>query len=158
ALVLVGGVISDRLPRHLVLAGASLLQGAAQAATAGLFLSGQATIGVLIVLQALYGMGDCFVVPTEGGLGPRTVSPERLQQANARQGLAWNAVLALGPAVGGALVAAGSPGIALAGDAASFEACAVLLQRIRVAAPQREAHEGFFHELRAGWSEFKRHT
>ena len=41
ALVLVGGgVLSDRLPRNLVIGGASLVQGAAQAATAALVLTG----------------------------------------------------------------------------------------------------------------------
>ncbi len=158
ALVLVGGVISDRLPRHLVLAGASLLQGAAQAATAGLVLSGHATVGVLIALQALYGVGDGFVVPAEVGLVPQTVSPERLQQANALQGLSRNIVFTIGPAIGGALVVAGSPGIALAVDASSFAICALLLEKIRVPAAVREAREGFLHELRAGWSEFTRHA
>ena len=158
ALVLVGGVLADRLPRHLVLASASLLQGAAQAATAGLVLSGRATVEVLIALQALYGLGDGFVVPAEVGLVPQTVSQERLQQANALQGLSRNIVFAIGPAIGGALVVAGSPGIALAADAASFGLCALVLQKIRVPAPERQTREGFFHELRAGWSEFTRHT
>jgi len=121
-------------------------------------LSGHATVELLIALQALYGVGDGFVVPAEVGLVPQTVSPERLQQANALQGLSRNIVFAVGPAVGGALVVAGSPGIALAVDAASFAVCALVLEKIRVPAPVREPGEGFFHELRAGWSEFTRHT
>jgi hypothetical protein len=63
----------------------------------------------------------------------------------------------LGPALGGILVVAGSPGVALAADAASFFVCAVLLARIRVA--RREASgAGFFRELREGWAEFTAHT
>ena len=88
ALVLVGGgVLSDRLPRHLVLVGASLVQAGAQAATAALVLSGDATVALLIALQALYGVGQGMIVPAEVGLVPQTVSSERLQQANAMQGL-----------------------------------------------------------------------
>src|SRR5262249_17800665 len=158
ALVLVGGVLADRLPRQLVLAGSSLLQGAAQAATAGLVLSGDAPVGLLIALQVVYGIGDGFVAPAQVGLVPQTVSPDHLQQANALQGLSRNIVFALGPAVGGTLVVAGSPGLALAVDAASFAVCALLLGRIRVPPPVRETSEGFLHELRAGWSEFTRHT
>ncbi len=158
AVVLVGGVLADRLPRHLVLAASSLLQGAAQAATAGLVLSGHATVVSLIVFQALYGVGDGFVVPAEVGLVPQTVPPGLLQQANALRGLSRNIVFAIGPAVGGTLVVAGSPGIALAVDAASFAICALILQKIRVPLPEREAREGFARELRAGWSEFTRHT
>ena len=121
-------------------------------------LSGHATVVSLIVLQVLYGVGDGFVVPAEVGLVPQTVSPGLLQQANALQGLSRNIVFAIGPAVGGALVVAGSPGIALAVDAASFAVCAPILRKIRVPPPEREAREGFARELRAGWSEFTRHT
>jgi MFS family permease len=158
ALVLVGGVISDRLRRNLVLAGASVVQGVAQAATAVLVLSGNASFLWLIVLQALYGVGNGFVVPAEVGLVPQTVSSGLLQQANALQGLSRNIVFAVGPAVGGVLVVAGSPGVALALDAASFLACALILGRIRVGVVQREATAGFVRELRDGWREFASRT
>jgi hypothetical protein len=150
-----GGVLSDRLPRNLVLVGASLTQGVAQAITAGLVLSGNASVASLIALQGLYGVGAGLVVPAEIGLVPQTVSPQRLQQANALQGLSRNVVGVLGPALGGILVVAGTPGGALAVDAASFGLCALLLARIRIPARERD-HErsGFFHELREGWSEF----
>jgi MFS family permease len=150
-----GGVLSDRLPRNLVLVGASLTQGIAQAITAALVLSGTASVASLVVLQALYGVGGGLVVPAEVGLVPQTVSPERLQQANALQGLSRNVVGVLGPAVGGVLVVAGSPGGALAVDSASFVVCATLLVRIRI--PPRERRDepaGFFRELREGWREF----
>ncbi len=160
ALVLVfGGVLSDRLPRNLVLVGASLLQGAAQAATAAVILTGHASLTWLIVLQALYGIGAGMVIPAEVGLVPQTVSAPRLQQANALQGLSRNLVGVLGPAIGGTLVALGSAGIALAVDAVSFVVCAALLARIRLA--PRVGHEqrrSYFVELRAGWREFTSHT
>ena len=81
ALVLVGGgVISDRLPRNLVMSGASLVQGAAQAATAAFVLTGGGSITAIIVLQGIYGIGAGLVVPAEIGLVPQTVSSARLQQ------------------------------------------------------------------------------
>ncbi len=156
--VLLGGVVADRLPRHLVLVAASLVQGAAQAATAGLVLSGGATIAWLVALQALYGAGDGFVLPAEVGLIPQTVTGERLQQANALQGLTRNVVFVLGPAIGGTLVVAGSPGLALAIDAASFVVAALVLRRIRIPQRTADAAAGFFHELRAGWQEFASRT
>jgi predicted MFS family arabinose efflux permease len=154
-----GGVISDRLPRHLVLVAASLTQGLAQAVTAGAVLTGSASVTTIVLLQGLYGVGNGLVVPAEVGLVPQTVSPERLQQANALQGLTRNVLRVLGPAVGGALVVAGSPGVALGVDAASFVACAAVLQRIRIAARDvGAAAAGFFRELREGWSEFTSRT
>jgi MFS family permease len=158
AIVLIGGVVADRMPRNLVLAGASVLQGVAQAATAALVLSGGATLAWLIALQALYGVGEGLVIPAEVGLVPQTVAPERLQQANALQGLSRNVLFAVGPAIGGVLVVAGSPGVALMLDAATFFVCAALLSQIRLGVVEREASPGFLHELRAGWNEFTART
>jgi transmembrane secretion effector len=156
---LLGGVVADRLPRNLVLVGASLVQGAAQAATAAFVLAGGPSLVWLAGLQAVYGLGDGLVVPAEIGLVPQTVSPGRLQQANALQGLTRDATRVLGPAVGAAIVVAASPGIALAVDAASFVVCALVLLRIRIAprvgGPERET---FWRELRAGWREFASRT
>ena len=151
-------MLSDRLPRNLVLVGAALVQGVAQSAIAVLVLTGEATVGLLVALAALYGVGHGLIVPAEVGLVPQTVAPERLQQANALQGLSRNIVFALGPAVGGVLVVAGSPGIALAADAASFFVCAALLQRIRIPRRPDSDRPGFWHELREGWREFSSRT
>ena len=154
AVLVFGGVLSDRLPRQLILTGASLVQGAAQAVTAALVLSGGATIPALVLAQAVYGLGNGFVIPAEIGLIPQTVSSGRLRQANALQGLSRNLVAVLGPAVGGAIVVAGTPGAALAADAASFFLCAALLARIRIPKAVREAATSYLHELREGWREF----
>ena len=159
ALVVVGGgVLSDRIPRNLVLVGASLVQGTAQAATAACVLTGTGGVGAIVVLQAVYGIGLGLVLPAEVGLVPQTVSPARLQQANALQGLSRNMIGVLGPAVGGVVVVASSPGIALAIDAVSFLFCADLLRRIRVAPRGTAGSHGFVHDLREGWQEFTSRT
>jgi len=139
--------------------GASLVQGAAQAVTAALVLGGGASVGALVALQAAYGIGSGMVVPAEVGLVPQTVSAERLQQANALQGLSRNIVGVIGPAVGGAIVVAGSPGSALAVDAVSFAVCALLLARIRVVLRSEGPPRGsYFRELRDGWMAFTAQT
>ena len=159
AIVVVGGgVLSDRLPRNLVLVGASLVQGTAQAATAACVLGGWGGVGGIVVLQAVYGLGLGLVIPAEVGLVPQTVSDERLQQANALQSLTRNLVGVLGPAIGGLLVVAASPGVALAADAVTFFVCAVLLSRIRLAARAAADAPGFVSELREGWREFTART
>ena len=151
--VLFGGVVADRLPRNLVLVGASIVQGVAQAATAYVVLSGTGGVWSIVLLQGLYGLGAGVVLPAEVGLVPQTVSDVRLQQANALQGLTRNIVGVLGPALGGALVVAGSPGTALAVDAVSFFVCAVLLAQIRVAPrpPDGAPPTSILHDLRVGW-------
>jgi MFS family permease len=158
AMVLLGGVLSDRLPRQQVLAVASLVQGGAQAATAGFVLSGRASVALLAGLQTVYGAGQGFVLPAEVGLVPQTVSAERLQQANALRGLTRNLLWVVGPALGGAIVVAGSPGIALLIDAVTFVVAALLLGRIAIAPRAVVAASRFFHELREGWREFSSRT
>jgi MFS family permease len=158
-ITLAAGVWSDRLPRHLVLVAAAVVQGAAQAVTGALVVSGHATVWMLIALQAVYGFASAFVIPASQGLIPHTISPARLQQANALLLLTRNSVSVIGPAIGGVLVALGSPGSALLVDAASFGVEALLLVRLRI--PSRAdvvEQKSFFHELRLGWTEFRRQT
>jgi len=159
ALVVVGGgVLSDRVPRNLVLVGASLVQGVAQAATAACVLSGTGGIEAIVALQAVYGLGLGLVIPAEVGLVPQTVPPDRLQQANALQGMSRNLVGVLGPAIGGIVVVLGSPGSALAIDAVSFFVCADILRRMRIAPREDSDSPGFFADLREGWQEFTSRT
>jgi MFS family permease len=158
AMLLFGGVLSDRLPRNLILVGASLLQGVSQAVLAIAVLDGRATLQVFVVLGVLYGAGNGLVLPAEVGLVPQVISPERLQQANALQGLSRSAVRVIGPALGGILVVAASPGWALALDSVSFVAAAAFLARIRLPPRAESAHERFFYELREGWNEFRSRT
>jgi MFS family permease len=157
AILLFGGVLSDRLPRSQVMVGASIVQGVAQVATAVAILGGTASVGLVLALQVLYGLGAGVVIPAEVGLVPQTVSAARLQQANALQGLTRSGVKVLGPALGGALVVAGSPGIALAVDGVSFFVCALILGRIRLAR-RAEPPASFLVELRDGWREFSSRT
>ncbi len=159
AITVAAGVWADRLPRHLVLVAAALVQGAVQAVAGTLLITGHATVWMLIVLALVFGLADGFVIPTSQGLIPLVVSAVRLQQANALLGLSRSILGVLGPALGGVLVGAGSPGGALLVDAASFGAGAILMLRVRI--PKRDDSvepEPFLAELREGWNEFRRQT
>ncbi|MEA2134118.1 MAG: hypothetical protein QOC68_2027 [Solirubrobacteraceae bacterium] len=158
AVLLLGGVVSDRMPRNRVLVGASIVQGLAQAATAVTVLTDSASLPLFAAFALLWGLGDGLVVPAETGLIPQTVSAARLQQANALQGLSRSATRVLGPAIGGVLVVALSSGWALAVDSLSFFACAGLLARIRIAPRGSGERERFLAELREGWREFRLRT
>jgi|1186.fasta_scaffold04091_3 hypothetical protein len=159
AITLAAGVFADRLPRHLVLVAAAIVQAAVQTASALLLLTGHATVGLLALLALVYGLADGFVLPASQGLIPLIVSSVRLQQANALLGLSRSVLGFGGPALGGVLVALGSPGGALLVDAATFAVAAALLARISIA-PRDDTvvPEPFFAELRSGWHEFRRQT
>jgi MFS family permease len=159
AITVAAGVWADRLQRHLVLVAAALTQGAVQAVAGSLIVTGNARVWMLVVLALVYGLADGFVIPTSQGLIPLVVSSTRLQEANALLGLSRSILGLLGPALGGVLVAAGSPGGALLVDAASFFIAAYLLWRVSI--PARDDHAEpapFFHEVREGWREFRRQT
>jgi len=159
AISIAAGVWADRLPRHLVLVSAAVVQGTMQAIAGTLVITGAAEVWMLVVLGVGYGLADGFVIPTEQGLIPAIVSSTRLQQANALVGLSRSVLIVIGPAIGGVLVAVGSAGGALLVDAATFAAAALLL--VRVSIPKRADRiepEPFLDEMRAGWNEFRRQT
>jgi MFS family permease len=123
---------------------------------AALLFTGQATVAVLAGLAVVYGLADGFELPATQGLIPAVISRARLQQANALLGLS-RSILGFGaPALGGLLVAAGSPGAAILIDSISFAVAAVLLVRVRVE-PSDDvvAPAPFVAELRQGWAEFR---
>jgi MFS family permease len=154
---LAAGVSADRLPRHLVLVVVAGVKAAVPGVVGLLIVGGHATVSLLAVLAAVYGLADGFVIPAQNGLIPAVVSTVRLQQANALLGLS-RSILGFGaPALGGILVSLGSPGSAILVDAASFAVAAVLLARVHLE-PREDVvePEPFLRELREGWSEFRR--
>jgi MFS family permease len=157
AIALAAGVVSDRLPRHRVLVAVAAVQAAVQAAVGVLLVTHHATVAILAALGVVYGLADGFVIPAQNGLIPAVISAVRLQQANALIGLSRSILGFAAPALGGILVAAGSPGGAILIDAASFAVAAVLLARVRVE-PRADVvePEPFLRELRQGWGEFRR--
>jgi MFS family permease len=157
-LLLVGGVIADRLPRHVVLVvshlGAFLTQGTA----AALLLSGHASVGALAVVEALNGSLSAFTFPAMQGVIPQVAPAEHLQQANALLGLVRNSVFTAGPALGGVLVATAGSGWAIAVDAASYAIAAAVFSRLALPHGDRLAAPNMLRELREGWGEFVSRT
>ncbi|HEV2590394.1 MAG TPA: MFS transporter, partial [Gaiellaceae bacterium] len=90
ALLLIGGVWADRLPRHQVMVGANVLSGLAQAATAALLLTGAASLWLIAVLGALNGASNAFFFPASSGIVPQTVHVSLLQRANSTLRLSLN--------------------------------------------------------------------
>jgi MFS family permease len=156
ALLLVGGVWADRLPRRAVLVSSDLLRFVTQGVTAVLLLGGLATIWQLVVLQALAGGGQAFFRPASTGLIPDIVSRARLQQANALLGVSEQASTIVGPALAGLLVATLGAGWAIGLDGATYLASASFLLGLRVKESHlRRRRESFVADLATGWNEFR---
>lgn len=156
AVLLLGGVTADWLPRHQIIAAASTLQALAQGAAAALVLTGHAHVWQLAALAAVSGAGFGFYYPARQGLLPQTVPAAQRQQANAVDRAGRNAATIGGSALGGLLVSSAGPGWGLAVDAVTFLAAATLRAGMHV--PRQPPAPGQAHhllrDLREGWREF----
>jgi MFS family permease len=156
--LLIGGVFADRLPRRAVMLVADVVRFGAQGAVALLLLTHSAHIWQIVVLQAVSGTATAFFNPASTGLTPLTVSPERLQQANALRGLSMASTGIIGSAASGALVAGVGPGWALAIDSATFLVSAYYLAQLQLPPHIKLAAQSFLGDLREGWHEFASRT
>jgi predicted MFS family arabinose efflux permease len=153
-LLLLGGVWSDRLPRHLVLVSTDLVRASAQAATAGLLLTHSASVLGVALLQVAYGGATAFGRPAYQGLVPQVVAGGNLMQANAIVGLSNSVASIVGPALGAVIVAAAAPGWALAADAVTFALSAMCLARIDLPRALRVGGGSVLADFHDGWREF----
>jgi MFS family permease len=158
AFLLVGGIWSDRLPRHHVMVVSNVVSGLSQAATAILLFSGHAQIWQLAVLAAVGGMSSAFFFPASSGIVPQTVPEAKLQQANAVLRLGRNSSFIVGGALAGLVIHATSPATGIAIDAASFAAAALLVGAMHLPASLRMEGSNFFADLQLGWREFTSRT
>lgn len=157
ALMLVGGVWADRVPRQHVMIAADLVRGVGQAGGAFVLLTGVAELWQLALIAAVHGSGAAFFLPASTGLVPETVTAPRLQQANALIGLSRNVFAVVGPALAGVIVHAFGPGWAYAIDAATFGLSAALLVRLPVTTLRPERKK-FVADLVEGWREVTSRT
>jgi DHA3 family tetracycline resistance protein-like MFS transporter len=138
ALLLAGGVASDRLSRRATMLGCEAAQGLAVGGLAVVTLTGTPRLWHLVAVAAVAGAAYGFFVPASTALAPQLVPRDLLVAANSLDTVSrLTAARLAGPALGGLLVAAGGAGLAFAVDAATFGASVVLLAALRV--PPREA-------------------
>ncbi len=155
--LLVGGVVSDRLPRNHVLVGTSVVAGVSQMAVAVLLIGGWAELWQIVVLEIVNGAAFALFYPADSSVVPLAVPQSRLQEANAVLRLGTNVCMVGGAALAGLLVALFSPGWAIAVDAATFFVGAALVAGMRGISAAAEASAGVIHDLIEGWQEFIAH-
>ena len=151
-LVLLGGVVSDRVERRRVMLAADVARAVCLGALAVLSLTGDIRLWHLVAFAAVYGAASAFFMPAFEALVPSVVPEERLTEANALDAFLRPAMLwLLGPALGGLLVGAAGAGWAFAFDGATFIASATCLLRLTARAP--EPHDAL--TVRSAWLELR---
>ncbi|MFI6132801.1 MFS transporter [Micromonospora sp. NPDC051141] len=153
-LMLLGGVIGDRLPRHRVLVAAETLSGCAFAALAAMLLTGWAPLPLLVGVAFVAGCASALLLPSLTGVLTDVVDSDRLRPANALLRLAGNCATIGGVAIAGTAVAVLGPGVALAIDAATYFVAATLLTGLRTPGPAARVRRGVWADLREGFREF----
>src|SRR5271166_5223629 len=166
ALLLFGGVISDRYDRRRVMLFADLVRAAMLMLLAALAASGELRLWQMMVIVAVYGAAEAFFDPASDAILPELVPESQLGQANAMEQFVRPLALRLaGPALGGVLVGALGCGAAFLLDSATFVASAGALWWMtprastpsgNVSAARGPAAAG--RELREGWSYVRRHV
>lgn len=175
----VAGVFADRFPARRVIMLADLTRAAAQAGIGASLLAGGVDVPVLAALAAVTGGAVAFGTPAVRTLVSATVSGPRRQRLNARlavwQGLAqfagpgvagslmlgigagWSSLLTAALFVGSALTLGGLG--TLTSSAASASAAVSASASASVTAePAAAPREPFLKDLRAGWTETRRHA
>ncbi len=123
----VAGNLADRFDRRTVLVVGQLAAALAAAALCVAWVSGVRSPGALVALAALGGVIGGFTMPTWQSFVPTLVDTEDLSSAISLNSVQFNIARAIGPAAGGAFIAALGPGWAFGLNAASFGAVLLAL-------------------------------
>jgi MFS family permease len=130
-LLLVGGAVSDRIPRRTVLFWADVARLLAVGALAALAIAGAVRLFELYLVSALIGTATAFASPALDALVPQLVPEGELTQANAiEQFLRPVSIQLAGPALGGVAVATIGARGAFTFDALTFAFSAVCVARM----------------------------
>ncbi|ARF82098.1 MFS transporter [Kitasatospora aureofaciens] len=153
-LLVVGGTLADRLPRHRIMVAANLFSAAAQAVLAVLVLAGDVRLWQLLVLSAAGGAGYALYSPAAGGMIMQAVPQEHANRAFSVFRMGQNGSQIGGAALGGGLTAVCGPGWVLALDAFCFLVAAVLRFFLAPEAAPAPSGGSMLRDLREGWREF----
>lgn len=154
--LLAGGVIADRLGSRRLMLGTDVLRGLVQALFAALLAAGHAPVWVMVVLVAVWGIGEGLFMPAFGAIVPDLVRrKELLADGNTLLGLSRSVSTVAGPALAGLVTATSGPATVLLIDAVTYGVGALALAGLRLPDRPRAADGGsMLRELRSGWSEF----
>ncbi|WP_346345651.1 MFS transporter [Streptomyces sp. SID5643] len=126
-LALPSGALADRYDRRRVLLAAQIAMLVVSSGLAVLAFAGELTPGVLLGLTFLMGCGTALMGPAWQAIQPELVERDMLGEAAALGAVNMNLARALGPALGGAVVAAAGAGWVFAFNAVSYLGIAAVL-------------------------------
>src|SRR5262249_16933668 len=130
------GAVADIVDRRRLLLVTQTWMLAATGLLAALAFADVMTATILLALTFALGVGGAMNAPTWQGITAELVPPSELMRAVALNALPINVGRAIGPALGGVLVAASGPALVFALNAASFVGVLVVIYRWRRETPR----------------------
>lgn len=165
ALLLIGGVVSDRNDRRRVMMIADLVRAAALAVLGALAVAGALQLWEMVVIAAVYGGAEAFFDPASDAILPQIVEESELVRANALEQMVRPLALRMaGPAIGGLLIGLLGTGAAFLADGATFLVSAGTLWAMAPRVPAQaalrvaQARGSALRELRGGFAYIRRHV
>jgi MFS family permease len=155
ALLLVGGVLADRMSRRSLLIAANTVSAAAIGGVAVMLLTDRYHLPAIAAFSLVAGAAGAFASPALRGIVPELVADTDLQRANALLASSGHAVRIIAPTVAGLLTATAGGGWALVVDAGSYLLAAVLFLRLPATSRMAAAAPAMGRELLAGWRIFR---
>jgi MFS family permease len=157
ALLLFGGVASDRYDRRRVMLLADVVRAVLLLVLGVLAVAGALRLWQMAAIIAVYGGAQAFFDPASDAILPEILPASQLGGANSLEQMARPLMLRLaGPALGGLLVAGLGSGGAFLLDGASFLFSAATLwaiaPRVAAAAPSEPRSRSAAGELRQAWA------
>ena len=152
-LLLVGGVVVDRVPRRMAMLASDAVRGVAVSIIAVLVAVGSLRLGGLVVMSIVFGTADAFFSPASTALVPELLPEELFVHASALSSLSRVfAQQLLGPALGGVIVAAAGTAWSFGLDGASFAVSAGCLLVVRSRSRPSPSGHSALEEAREGLS------
>ena len=165
ATTLLGGALADRIPQRRILLATELVQGTTMAVVGALSLAGAVQLWHLAAMSLVSGLAMGLYYPAYSALVPALVPEGELLAVNGLEGMVRPLLQnAAGPAAAGFLVAALSPGAAIAATAGASLLAAACLWVLPTTAVRRDlaadgattglltdVREGFVYMVRTPW-------
>ncbi|AOP48266.1 MFS transporter [Streptomyces lydicus] len=159
ALIIFGGVLSDRLGARRLMVVSDTVRLCFQAVLALLFLLGTPQLWQILVLLALVGAGSALFQPGVASITPRIA--QDVQKGNATLRIAESVTAVIGPSLAGLLLVVSSPAAVVALDALTYGvsgSCLLLLRSVPMGPAARDGAPSFRADLVEGWREFRART
>lgn len=153
-LMIVGGVLSDRISPRLIVMGSYCCRALVMGGLALLAATHELAVWQIFVGRFLLGVGDSMFYPAISALVPRTVSKPELLKANALHRMVLSAGVVVGPGIAGVLLGVSGNQTSLFIASASYLVAMVILLPVRERAidpsTAKKAKKGMWHEAMAG--------